>query len=132
MNSKIISENKQELMKRKEIILEINHLKKPTPKAEEVVKVISETTKKEEDLITIKKIKNNYGDNTAKITAHIYDTKDAKTFAERVNKKKIIAAEIKAENEAKNKAKEETAKPAEEVKPVEEETAKPAEEVKEK
>jgi ribosomal protein S24E len=114
MSTKIISETKQELMKRTEVTLELTHAKKPTPKGEEVLKEVATVTKKDEKLISIIKITNKFGSNIAKITANIYDNVEDKTKAERINKKKLLEEERKAVYESKKAEKEAKEKPAEE------------------
>jgi ribosomal protein S24E len=116
MSTKIISETKQELLKRTEVKLELDHAKKPTPKGEEVLKEVATVTKKDEKLISIIKITNKFGSNIAEITANIYDNADAKTAAERINKKKLLEEERKAVYAAKKAEQETKEKPAEEPK----------------
>ncbi len=130
MSTKIISETKQELLKRTEVTLEIDHTKKPTPKTEEVLKEVATVTKKDEKLISIIKITNKFGSNIAAITANIYDNKEAKTAAERINKKKLLEEERKVVYKAKKTEKEVMEKPAEEAPKEEISVEKPAEETK--
>ena len=106
MTTKIISEKVQALLKRKEVILEMDHSKKATPKIEDVTKAVADTTKVNEKLISIKKVLDEFGSNTAIIKAYIYEDETAKNTIEKVNKKKIIQAEIKAAHEESKKAKE--------------------------
>ena len=90
-------------MKRREVILEIDHLKKATPKTEDIAKAVADATKVDEKLISIKKIEDEFGSNTAKVKAYIYEDEKSKDTIEKINKKKIIQAEIKAAHEAKKK-----------------------------
>ena len=113
MTTKIITENVQSLMRRKEITLEITHIKKATPKTEDVAKTVAEVTKADEKLIAVKEILNDYGSNLAKVKVYVYEDEKAKESIEKINKKKVIQAEIKAAHEAKKKAAEEAAKEAE-------------------
>ncbi len=129
MSTKIISETKQELLKRTEVKLELDHAKKPTPKTEEVLKEVAAITKKDEKLISIIQITNKFGSNIAEVIANIYDNEDAKTAAERINKKKLLEEERKAVYEAKKAEQETKEKPAEEEAPKEE--TKTEEEAKE-
>ena len=100
-------------MRRKEITLEITHSKKATPKTEDVAKTVAEVTKADEKLIAVKEILNDYGSNLAKVKVYVYEDEKAKESIEKINKKKVIQAEIKAAHEAKKKAAEEAAKEAE-------------------
>ncbi len=113
MTTTIISENIQSLMKRKEVNLEIAHSKKATPKKEEVVKSVADAIKADESLISVKEILNDFGSNIAKVKVYVYEDKKSKDSIEKINKKKIIQAEIKATHEAKKKAMEAAAKEAE-------------------
>lgn len=113
MTTKIITETTQALMKRREVILEIDHSKKATPKTEDVTKAVADVTKADEKLISVKEVVDEYGSNTARIKAYIYEDEKAKDAIEKINKKKIIQAEIKAAHEAKKK---EAEAPKEEVK----------------
>ncbi len=129
MNSKIISEKEHSLLKRKELVILIDHPKAPTPKTEEVTKNIAETTKKEENLISVKKVTNQFGSNTAKVTAHVYESEEARNAIEKINKKKLLEAERKVKQEASEKPTEEVPK---EAAPVEKEKSQaPKEAVKE-
>ena len=124
MTTKIISEKTQALTKRKEIILEIDHLKKATPKKEDVAKIVADVTKVDEKLISIKNVLDEFGSNTARVKAYIYEDEKSKDTIEKTNKKKIIQAEIKAAHESKKKeaeaSKEEIKEqPKEETKPEE-------------
>lgn len=133
MTTKIITENVQSLMRRKELILEIKHDKKATPKTEDVVKSVADVTKADEKLISVKEILNEFGSNLAKVKVYVYEDEKAKDSIEKIKKKKIIQAEIKAAHEAKKKAAEEAAKEAEAPKEEKapEETEAPKEENKE-
>tara|TARA_Y100000310_G_scaffold342499_2_gene446015 strand:- start:458 stop:826 length:369 start_codon:yes stop_codon:yes gene_type:complete len=101
MSPKIISEKKSELMKRKELLLEIPHQKGPTPKTSDVLKEVAQTLKADEKLISIKKIEERFGSNTAQVKAFIYDNSEAKDFAEKLNKKKSASTEEAKATEAK-------------------------------
>jgi ribosomal protein S24E len=116
MTAKIISEKDHTLMKRKEVILELEHPKKPTPKTDDAAKAVAQATKSDEKLISIKNISNAFGSNKATIKAYVYQDENSKIAAEKVNKKKLIMAERKAKEEAAKKAAEEAPKEA----PVEE------------
>jgi ribosomal protein S24E len=135
MTAKLISEKIHALMKRKEVTLEFEHQKKPTPKTDEAVKVVAQATKSEEKLVSIKHISNAFGSNKAIIKAYVYQDEKSKIAAEKVNKKKFIKAEIKTREESAKKAAEETTKKPEdeEQKPAPEEKKeiKPVEEKKE-
>ena len=121
-------------MKRKELILELEHTKKPTPNTEQATKAVAEATKADAKLITIKSVTNDFGSNKAKIKAFIYENEKAKNAAEKVNKKKLLEAEKKAKEEAKKKEAEakapEETKPEAKEEPKEEKKEEPAEQPK--
>jgi len=104
MNSKIISENQHPLIKRKEIILEVEHNKKATPKTADISKMVAEKIKSDEKLVSIKSIKDNFGSNTAHVKAYVYADENAKSNIEDIKKKKALAEKIKAEHAAKKAA----------------------------
>ncbi len=128
MTTKIISEKDQPLTKRKELIIEVEHNKQATPKTEDVLKSIAEKTKADENLISVKEIKNDFGSNVAKVVAYIYSSVEAKDAIEKIKKKKILEAERKAAWEAKKKAEEEAKAPEET--PAEKPAEAPKEEAK--
>ncbi len=113
----VLSELKNDLLKRKEVKIVITQNKNPS--FDEATKFISEKFKAIEDTIKIKKIEGKYGSHNFIIKANIYDNKEDKN---------AIEPKTKQEKEAEAKAAEESAKPAEEASITEE---KPAEEPKE-
>ncbi len=74
MDIKIIQE-KQSVVPRKEIMLEVN-FEKSTPKRLDLKKEIAKKTNQKEDLIIIKKILTDYGTRCAKVTAYVYKDED--------------------------------------------------------
>ncbi|MDP3916671.1 MAG: DUF151 domain-containing protein [Nanoarchaeota archaeon] len=113
MTSKIKSEQMHPLLKRKEIKLEIDHSKKPTPSTQEMLKEVSEKTKVDVKLISVKKIKNNFGNFTAEITAHIYEDEKSKDEIEKINKKKARLEDLKKQHAEKKAEKVKEEKPQE-------------------
>ncbi len=108
---KIINQIDSELLKRREITAEIDHIAKATPSKNQIKKEISQLTKADEKLIAIKNIYTEYGKGKSTVTANIYKTEK----------------ELK-ETEPKKKEKEPKEKPAE--KPVEQPKDQPKEEPK--
>ena len=101
---KIISESAHPLIKRKELLLEISHSKKPTPRNSDALKLVADHSKKDEKLITIKKITESFGSDKAIVKVYIYEDEKTKSNFEEVKKKKIMADKIKAQHEAKKKS----------------------------
>lgn len=76
------------LLERKEIEVSLEHAKSKTPSGIEIKKIISEHFKSPEDLVVVKYIKTEFGDNVSKINAYIYENKDVFTAIETFRKKK--------------------------------------------
>ncbi|MCC7574320.1 hypothetical protein KO361_01910 [Candidatus Woesearchaeota archaeon] len=110
MDIKIINE-KQAIIPRKEITLEVT-FEKSTPKRLDLKKEIAKKTKNKEELLILKKILTDYGKRTAKITAYAY--KDEETL------KKIEYSKVIEKNTPKAEKKEETEEKQESPKPEEE------------
>ncbi|MBS3134516.1 hypothetical protein J4214_04770 [Candidatus Woesearchaeota archaeon] len=77
------------LLERKEIEVSMEHAKSKTPSGIEIKKIISEHFKSPEDLVVVRYIKTEFGDNVSKINAYIYENKDVFTAIEIFRKKKI-------------------------------------------
>ncbi len=94
MHLTIKEERKAPLLRRKEIIAEIQHPGAMTPKNVDVKKALADHYKVGEDVVTIKSIYEGYGMTTSVVTAAVYDNADAyKKFA-------IIAKKPKKKEEA--------------------------------
>jgi ribosomal protein S24E len=121
MESKIISENKNLLFKRNEVVLEVQAEKVPT--LEEAKKLVAEKTSSPEENVKIKKVDSKFGSRTFKIYSNVYESKE---------EKEAIEFKTKQEKEAEAKAEEERRKAEAEAKAAEEaakaEAEKPAEE----
>ena len=50
----------------------------------------------------MRRITNQFGSNTAEVTAYVYENEEAKNAIERINKKKLLEAERKANEDSKN------------------------------
>jgi len=74
MELKIISENYNPLLKRKEIKFEVNHTHSGTPKRYEVRKLLAEKLKVDENLVYVKKVVTKTGTMIGVGTANVYDT----------------------------------------------------------
>ena len=127
-NYKLISETKNELFGRIEVIATVDA--KITPSHEEVEKLLSEKFKTNPENIKLKGINGKFGSNTFEIEANIYSSPEEKNKLEikkgwETKREAKLAEEKKAakkaEEEAKAKAEEEkAAKEAESIKPDEE------------
>ncbi len=112
MTVTIISESKHALIKRKEVLLQIEHANKATPKNDEARKLVAEKAKVDEKFVTVKRIRDDFGSTKAIVKAYVYEDEKTKSAVEDIKKKKILADKMKAQHEANKKAKEEAAKPA--------------------
>lgn len=85
---KIIENKENNLLNRREvkIILEADK----NPAFPEMIKLVSENFKAEEDLIEIKEIKGKFGRSTFLISAFIYKTKEDKAKLEKKKEKKAV------------------------------------------
>ena len=72
------------LLERKEIEVSMEHAKSKTPSGIEI-----KHFKSPEDLVVVRYIKTEFGDNVSKINAYIYENKDVFTAIEIFRKKKI-------------------------------------------
>lgn len=101
---KILKEKYLPLLKRKRITAEIEHLKKPTVKREEVLKALSTELKVSQDIISLLHVYPHFGREKAKIIANIYQNKEDKDKFEKINKrKKKEAKEVAVKQEAPKK-----------------------------
>ncbi len=125
MNHKIVKELDNQLLDRKEYLIEIESI--GNPKFDDVKSLV----KGDEDLIVIKKLKGNYGQGNFVADIVVYNSAESKKRIEKVPQKvrKKMAEEEKQKAEQEKKAKEEAAK-AEEAKQEENKEAS-AEEAKE-
>jgi len=131
MKIKIEKEVENPLLQRKEIIGTISEISQ-TPSRKEVLKQIAAITGATEDRVSIKKIEQKFGENSATIYAKIYKTKEIKEKIEpkhldkRIGKEKPKEETPKAEpkEEPKTEEKKEEIKPEAEPKKVEEPTVK--------
>jgi len=117
---KIKKDLKNELMKRQELVVEIQAEKNPT--YEETKKQIAEQLKKPEENIDIKTIKGSFGKKTFRAKAYIYDSKQD---LENMKKLELTKKQRKEKNKPAEPSEEKTAEETKEA-PVSEE--KPAEE----
>jgi ribosomal protein S24E len=75
MSLKIISQKENTLMARKEISAQVD-FSGPTPKKDDIKKMIASHISSEESLVVIKVIKNNFGAQSAKVEAYVYSSAD--------------------------------------------------------
>ncbi len=100
---KIIKEKYLPLLKRKRITAEIEHLKKPTVKKEEVLKALSTELKVSQEVISLLHVYPHFGREKAKIIANIYQNKEDKDKFEKINKRKKKEAKEAPKQEAPKK-----------------------------
>ena len=97
-----LKEKEMPLLGRKRIHFELDYDKTATPKKEDIVKLISEKTKVNQELIHINHIYPKFGEHKAKVIVHIYKDIKNLNFVEKINKK---PKKVKAAAESAPKAK---------------------------
>jgi len=91
---KIISEFKNDLLKRKEYVAEIEA--NATPSMAESVSIIVKELKVPEETIAIKKISSRFGKNVFQISFYVYESSENKALVEpKVKKKKTEQQGVK-------------------------------------
>jgi small subunit ribosomal protein S24e len=86
---KLINEKNTPLLKRKQVVYEVEHFKKPTPKKIDILKSLATTTKTSEEAISLVNILTPFGGEKSKITANIYNSKEDKESIEKINKNSL-------------------------------------------
>jgi len=95
---KIIQKINHPLLKREQIIFEVEHFGAKTPKSEEILQKIVEVTKSPKELIKIKNIISEYGAAKSKVLANIYKDENAFKHIE------IVKKESKKKEDGKKEA----------------------------
>ena len=95
MEINILNERQVPLLSRKRVNFEVLYGKEPTPKKDDVLKLISEKLKISNELIHINHIYPKFGEHKAKVIANIYKDIKELNFVEKINKKPKV--EKKAE-----------------------------------
>lgn len=110
----ILKEKTLPLLKRKRIVAEIEHFKKPTPSKKEIIKMIADGLKTKEDNISLLHAYSHFGREKTKIIANIYESKESLDAIEKINKRKKKEEAEKKQEAPKEQLK--TEKPKEEKK----------------
>jgi len=98
----IIKEQEFPLLNRKNILLNIEFPKKPTPSEKDIKKEAASFLKTEENKIAIKNINQQFGSNNAIVTVYLYkDEKSLKAIEEIKKKKKKGEEKSVQESQAK-------------------------------
>ncbi len=92
---KIIKEINDDLLKRKRIVYEFEHLKSSTPKKEDVKKDIADKMKVDEKLVNVKYIKSRFGHGTSRVIAYIYNDQQFYDDVEVIKKKPKVKKDAK-------------------------------------
>lgn len=100
MKIKIVSNKRNELLKRSEVIFIVSHEGGPTPSRIEVREKLARTLNVEEDRVYIRKMETTTGTMTTMGEAHVYDSPDqARTF----EPKHIIVRNVPQKGEKEEK-----------------------------
>jgi len=121
MKIEVVSQNKNPLLKRSEVMLKADHSGKPTPSRYDLLQEISKTLKASQETIIIERIITKAGAGTSEIKVHVYNRPEDIPKHKLEKMKRRTKAPQKQE-EAKEEQSEETGS-SEEQKPEE----KPAE-----
>jgi ribosomal protein S24E len=119
---KILKKDKSKLIDRVEVLIEYQHIGKPTPSTNEIKKEISNELKAKEELVIVKDINTKFGEGNSLIRVHVYDNLEELKKLEKYEEPKKEEAPIEESKEEK---------PSEEVKVEETPKEKPKEEIKE-
>jgi ribosomal protein S24E len=87
MEIEIVKETKMPLLGRKQVELNVENLKQPTPSKAELLKAISAKLKADEANITIKRVSQKYGSNQSNVIVNIYNSPELQKKFEVYNKK---------------------------------------------
>jgi len=109
---KISNKAEQPLLSRTELQGVVS-FESATPSRIEIKKKIADALKSDASLITIISIKNYFGQKAARVTAHIYETKE--------DLEKYISKKVKNRNSPRKEKKEEAEKPADAAAPAKKE-----------
>ena len=106
----MIKERENPLLLRKRVTFEAS-FDGATPKKEDILKLISASLKAPEDSILIRHIYPKFGDQKAKVIAHVYSNKEDLKKIEAINKKKKVEEQekpkkVKDDKESKTKKQE--------------------------
>lgn len=128
MNIKILEEKDNAILKRKELLLEVDSLDK-TPSNEEVKKELAKKFNTKENLVAVKQINQIFGKRTCKVKANIYN--DEKSLKEIEPQPKVKEEPKKEEAPAEAPKPEAPKETPVETKPEEKKEQVPAEQPKE-
>lgn len=100
MEIKIILETENPLLKRKEVVFQVEHSQTgSTPPRAEVKAAIAKVLKKDRDVVFIKKMETKTGTRTAVGIANVYDSVD---YAKLIEPEYIVKRNMSAEKQEKN------------------------------
>ncbi len=86
MNFKILTDNNNKLLERREINLDVSFTES-TPKKSEIKNELSNFLKVKEDLITLKRIVSRFGEKKVLVDVNVYNNLDNLNSLEKINKK---------------------------------------------
>lgn len=101
MKLKLVTETKQPLLSRKELVYSIDHAKESTPSLTTIKKAVIEQTKAKEPLVVLHGVQSTFGSSLSKIVVNIYDTEAAHKQFAIIDKKKNRNKKPEEKKEAK-------------------------------
>lgn len=95
---KVLKQEQHDLLQRKQLEVELEHINNKTPTKDEALKYLSENLKITPELIKIKAIFTKYGGNVSKVIANVYNNLESLKAIEEFRKKQKTKKEKKAES----------------------------------
>jgi len=92
---KILSQEESKLLERKNLVLEVDHTLKSTPKKDLIKDEIAKFLKVEEKLLVIKHVYTGFGKSSSKVEVYVYDNEKALKEVEPKKKDKTAKTEEK-------------------------------------
>ena len=87
---KIINKINHPLLKREQLVIEVEHTGNRTPKGEELLEKIADVAKAKKELVKIKHIFTDYGNAKSVVTANVYKDEKVMKAIEEIRKKKGV------------------------------------------
>lgn len=87
MDLEVLSENEMPLLGRRQFVLKVTSLKQPTPSKQELSKAISTKLKVDENMVSLKRVSQEYGVNSCKVIVNVYNSPETMKKLEVYNKK---------------------------------------------
>ena len=104
---KKLKQTESQFLNRTEVVYEVDHFQKPSPKNDDVRKSLASELKVDESLIDLKHVYSNFGSSKSKIIADIYKNKEDMQRFVKLKKQKEVKSDEAPQQEVKTEAKKE-------------------------